>query len=255
MDTTKGASNWVEIKVTDTGIGISKEKQKLIFEAFQQGDGATMRKYGGTGLGLSICREFAKLLGGWVIVDSEEGQGSTFTFFIPSMPEGFKNVDEAIAASPEVAAANHDDSAAPFGDQDAGMMDEEDQDKAKPFSNKTVLVVDDDHRNIFALKNALKHEGMEILTAENGFECLELLEKGNNIDVILMDIMMPGMDGYETMTRIREQSKFEDLPIIALTAKAMKGDREALKASASDYVSKPLKLDQLLSVLRVWLTN
>lgn len=256
---TKGASNWVEIKVTDTGIGISKEKQKLIFEAFQQGDGATMRKYGGTGLGLSICREFAKLLGGWVIVDSEEGQGSTFTFFIPSMPEGFKNVDEAIAASPEVAAANHDDSVAPFGDQgepDAGMMDEEDLDKAKPFCNKTVLVVDDDHRNIFALKNALKHEGMEILTAENGFECLELLEKGNNIDVILMDIMMPGMDGYETMTRIREQSKFEDLPIIALTAKAMKGDREkCLKAGASDYVSKPLKLDQLLSVLRVWLTN
>jgi two-component system chemotaxis sensor kinase CheA len=256
---TKGASNWVEIKVTDTGIGISKEKQKLIFEAFQQGDGATMRKYGGTGLGLSICREFAKLLGGWVIVDSEEGQGSTFTFFIPSMPEGFKNVDEAIAASPEVAAANHDDSAAPFGDQgepDVGMMDEEARDKAKPFCNKTVLVVDDDHRNIFALKNALKHEGMEILTAENGFECLELLEKGNDIDVILMDIMMPGMDGYETMTRIREQSKFEDLPIIALTAKAMKGDREkCLKAGASDYVSKPLKLDQLLSVLRVWLTN
>ncbi len=97
---------------------------------------------------------------------------------------------------------------------------------------------------------------MEILTAENGYECLELLEKGNNIDVILMDIMMPGMDGYETMTRIREQSKFEDLPIIALTAKAMKGDREkCLKAGASDYVSKPLKLDQLLSVLRVWLTN
>jgi two-component system chemotaxis sensor kinase CheA len=256
---TKGASNWVEIKVTDTGIGISKEKQKLIFEAFQQGDGATMRKYGGTGLGLSICREFAKLLGGWVIVDSEEGQGSTFTFFIPSMPEGFKNVGEAIAASPEVAAANHDDSAAPFGDQgepDVGMMDEEARDKAKPFCNKTVLVVDDDHRNIFALKNALKHEGMEILTAENGFECLELLEKGNDIDVILMDIMMPGMDGYETMTRIREQSKFEDLPIIALTAKAMKGDREkCLKAGASDYVSKPLKLDQLLSVLRVWLTN
>jgi two-component system chemotaxis sensor kinase CheA len=175
------------------------------------------------------------------------------------MPEGFKNVGEAIAASPEVAAANHDDSAAPFGGQeepDVVILDEEDRDKAKPFRNKTVLVVDDDHRNIFALKNALKHEGMEILTAENGYECLELLEKGNDIDVILMDIMMPGMDGYETMTRIREQSKFEELPIIALTAKAMKGDREkCLKAGASDYVSKPLKLDQLLSVLRVWLTN
>lgn len=145
-----------------------------------------------------------------------------------------------------MAAANHDDSAVPFesqGEPDVVIVDEEDRYKVKPFCNKTVLVVDDDHRNIFALKNALKHEGMEILTAENGYECLELLEKGNNIDVILMDIMMPGMDGYETMTRIREQSKFEDLPIIALTAKAMKGDREkCLKAGASDYVSKPLKL-------------
>lgn len=257
---TKGANNWVEIKVTDTGIGISKEKQKIIFEAFQQADGATVRKYGGTGLGLSICREFAKLLGGWVVVDSEEGKGSTFTFFIPSMPEGFKNVGEAIAASPEVAAATHEEPpAAAFVSREetaVEVLDEDGQDKSKPFCNKTVLVVDDDHRNIFALKNALKHEGMEILIAENGYECLDILEQGNNIDAILMDIMMPGMDGYETMTRIREQDQFENLPIIALTAKAMKGDREkCLKAGASDYVSKPLKLDQLLSVLRVWLTN
>ncbi|PEJ31378.1 hybrid sensor histidine kinase/response regulator [Peribacillus butanolivorans] len=255
---TKGASNWIEINVADTGIGISKEKQKLIFEAFQQGDGATMRKYGGTGLGLSICREFAKLLGGWVIVDSKEGRGSTFTFFIPSMPEGFKHVGEAIAASPEVAAATHEatESFVEQEEQDVVIFDGDGKKNGNPFCNKTVLVVDDDHRNIFALKNALKHEGMEILTAENGYECLELLEKGNNIDAILMDIMMPGMDGYETMTRIREQNKFENLPIIALTAKAMKGDRaKCLKAGASDYVSKPLKLDQLLSVLRVWLTN
>lgn len=256
---TKGASNWVEINVKDTGIGISKEKQKLIFEAFQQGDGATMRKYGGTGLGLSICREFAKLLGGWVIVDSQEGQGSTFTFFIPSMPEGLKNMGEAIAASPEVAAASHEEGLVAVVERekpDVVILDGVGQEKANPFCGKKVLVVDDDYRNIFALKNALKNEGMEILTAENGYECLEILEKGNSIDAILMDIMMPGMDGYETMSRIREQNEFDNLPIIALTAKAMKGDREkCLKAGASDYVSKPLKLEQLLSVLRVWLTN
>lgn len=255
---TKGASNWVEINVKDTGIGISKEKQKLIFEAFQQGDGATMRKYGGTGLGLSICREFAKLLGGWVIVDSQEGEGSTFTFFIPSMPEGFKNMGEAIAASPEVAAASHEGTPASVVDEkpDVVILDDDSQENANPFRGKSVLVVDDDRRNIFALTNALKNEGMEILTAENGYECLEILDKGKSIDAILMDIMMPGMDGYETMTRIREQNEFDNLPIIALTAKAMKGDREkCIRAGASDYVSKPLKLEQLLSVLRVWLTN
>lgn len=257
---TRGASNWVEINVSDTGIGIPKEKQKLIFEAFQQGDGATMRKYGGTGLGLSICREFAKLLGGWVIVNSEEGKGSTFTFFIPSLPEGFKNVGEAVAASPEVAVSTLEEPPeAETVEKEASnvvIFDEGDGGKHKPFYNKTVLVVDDDRRNIFALKNALKNEGMEIITAENGYECLEFLEKGNSIDAILMDIMMPGMDGYETMTRIRQKVEYENLPIIALTAKAMKGDREkCLKAGASDYVSKPLKLDQLLSVLRVWLTN
>ena len=84
---TNGADGWLEVSIADTGIGIAKSKQQLIFEAFQQGDGATMRKYGGTGLGLSICREFAKLLRGWVIVDSEEGKGSVFTLFIPSLPE------------------------------------------------------------------------------------------------------------------------------------------------------------------------
>ena len=102
----------------------------------------------------------------------------------------------------------------------------------------------------------LNSEGMKILTAKNGLECLEIVKKDHTIDAILMDIMMPEMDGYETMRRIRSTGQFDDMPIIALTAKAMKGDREkCLKAGASDYVSKPLKLNQLLSVLRVWLTN
>lgn len=261
---TEGAGGWLEITVSDTGIGISKEKQTIIFEAFQQGDGATMRKYGGTGLGLSICREFAKLLGGWVMVDSEEGKGSTFTLFIPSLPEGIKaiQVEEAAAASTEVAAASFP---APDEIQTATssmpVLDSEPEAAFEPipnnlFRNKKVLVVDDDHRNIYALKNALEAEGMEILTAENGMECLDILQRGHSIDAILMDIMMPGMDGYETIRRIRANGIYESLPIIAITAKAMKGDREkCIQAGASDYISKPLKLDQLLSVIRVWLTN
>lgn len=259
---TSGANNWVEIKVADTGIGIPKEKQEQIFESFQQVNGATMRKYGGTGLGLSICREFAKLLGGWVIVDSEEGRGSEFTLFIPSLPEGVSGENSAAAQIEEVAAGTAVPSAETNVEIQINISDDDDDEiildtnTTNLFKNKKVLVVDDDHRNIYALKYALEREGMEIITAENGMECLEILKNGYSIDAILMDIMMPEMDGYETMRRIRSEGIYEELPIIALTAKAMKGDREkCLKAGASDYVSKPLKMDQLLSVLRVWLTN
>ncbi|WP_110926592.1 response regulator [Bacillus massiliglaciei] len=253
---TELSDTWLEIKVSDTGIGISKEKQKIIFEAFQQGDGATVRKYGGTGLGLSICREFAKLLGGWVVVDSEEGKGSTFTFFVPSLPNGQQQaIDQSLGAIPEVAASQNEPETLEDPEEEILAAEEEEQ-SSNPFCKKKVLVVDDDHRNIYALEKALKQEGMQIITAKDGFECLEIMEQENDIDAVLMDIMMPGMDGYETMTRIRREPRFEELPIIALTAKAMKGDREkCLKAGASDYVSKPLKIDQLLSVLRVWLTN
>ncbi|MFD0051838.1 response regulator [Actinomycetes bacterium NPDC127524] len=257
---TKGASSWLEINVTDTGIGISPEKQKIIFEAFQQGDGATMRKYGGTGLGLSICREFAKLLGGWIIVDSEEGEGSKFTLFIPSLPEGMMGAGYVSIAASQVAAAEVQEIAPPIEKEETvelssgDILDEPEGDQL--FKNKTVLIVDDDNRNIFALSNALKQEGMQVIAAENGLECLEVLQNGHSIDAILMDIMMPEMDGYETMRRIRMNSMYDNLPIIALTAKAMKGDKEkCLQAGASDYISKPLKLDQLLSVMRVWLTN
>ena len=258
---TRGASSWIEINVADTGIGIPKEKQEMIFESFQQANGDTMRKYGGTGLGLSICREFAKLLGGWIIVSSEEGKGSVFTLFIPSLPEGMKGADSREpAAVGEVAAAAPTAAEEPSAEikVETDLLPEspDDTQENNLFRNKKVLVVDDDHRNIYALKNALEREGMEIITAENGLECLEILENGYSTDAILMDIMMPEMDGYETMRQIRSQEIYQDVPIIALTAKAMKGDREkCLKAGASDYVSKPLKLDQLLSVLRVWLTN
>jgi CheY-like chemotaxis protein len=119
---------------------------------------------------------------------------------------------------------------------------------------KKVLIFDDDMRNIFALTSALEKHQMEVVYAESGQEGIELLQKTSGVDVILMDIMMPGMDGYEAMRLIREMQKFKTIPIICLTAKAMKGDREkCLEAGASDYISKPVDIDQLLSLLRVWL--
>ena len=122
------------------------------------------------------------------------------------------------------------------------------------LSGRRVLVVDDDARNIFALTTVLENHEMEVLSATNGRQAIDIIETTPDLSVVLMDIMMPEMDGYETMKQIRANSQFRTLPILALTAKAMKGDREkCLQAGASDYIAKPVNTEQLLSLLRVWL--
>jgi CheY-like chemotaxis protein len=119
---------------------------------------------------------------------------------------------------------------------------------------KKVLVVDDDVRNIFALSSVLERRGMSVLSAGTGNEAISIIESTQDIGIVLMDIMMPEMDGYETMRAIRQIAEFRTLPIIAVTAKAMKGDRaKCIEAGASDYITKPVDLEQLFSVLRVWL--
>jgi CheY-like chemotaxis protein len=119
---------------------------------------------------------------------------------------------------------------------------------------KKVLVVDDDVRNIFALSSVLERRGMTVLTAGTGREAIAMLDSTPDLAIVLMDIMMPEMDGYETMQVIRRNPSLRRLPIIALTAKAMKGDREkCLEAGASDYLAKPVNIEQLLSALRMWL--
>jgi len=124
------------------------------------------------------------------------------------------------------------------------------------LGGKRVLVVDDDVRNIFALTTVLEQHGLQVLHAENGRAGIETLRQTSGIDGVLMDIMMPEMDGYETTRAIRQIPEFRQLPIIAVTAKAMKGDRpKCIEAGASDYITKPVDLDQLFSVLRVWLIS
>jgi CheY-like chemotaxis protein len=124
------------------------------------------------------------------------------------------------------------------------------------LAGRKVLVIDDDLRNIFALTSVLEQRDLEVVHAENGRSGIEVLQKNRDVDIVLMDIMMPEMDGYETTRAIRKIPEFEALPIIALTAKAMKGDREkCLQAGASDYVTKPVDLDHLFSVMRVWLAR
>jgi len=122
------------------------------------------------------------------------------------------------------------------------------------LANKTALVVDDDVRNLFALTTAFEKYNINTITAESGKEAMTILDENNDIDIVLMDIMMPEMDGYETIQKIRREHKNSTLPIVAVTAKAMKGDREkCIEAGASDYITKPVKIDQLLSLMRVWL--
>lgn len=121
------------------------------------------------------------------------------------------------------------------------------------LTSKNILVVDDDVRNLFALTTVFERYNMNVVTAESGKEAIQFLNENPKIDMVLMDIMMPEMDGYETMMKIRREHKNNLLPIIAVTAKAMKGDRQkCIEAGASDYITKPLKIDQLLSLMRLW---
>jgi CheY-like chemotaxis protein len=122
------------------------------------------------------------------------------------------------------------------------------------LSGKKILVVDDDVRNLFAITTVFERYNIDVITAESGKEAIELINNvSNNIEMVLMDIMMPEMDGYETTQKIRREHKNNNLPIIAVTAKAMKGDRQkCIEAGASDYITKPLKMDQLLSMMRIW---
>ena len=390
------ADNVIQIAVTDTGIGIPEDKQKLIFEAFQQADGTTSRKYGGTGLGLSISREIARLLGGELQVSSRPGEGSTFTLFVPAQAvapvmvtiggttarydNSGANVPTALPAPMEVTDDRDEIGEAPFVliveddatfasilldiaheaglkgvvstagagtlamarrlqphaiTLDLGLSDIDgfvlldllkhdpqtmripihvisgadrlvdaeglgaqgvtekpatpeqlrqvfdglaelvrnqphapaltlvDSSESGPalraapeLAGAKMLIVDDDIRNIYSLTSVLESYDVEVLHAERGHDGIVILEQTPGIDIALIDIMMPEMDGYETMQQIRQRPQLAELPLIAVTAKAMKGDRQkCLDAGASDYIAKPVDIELLLALLRVWIAR
>jgi CheY-like chemotaxis protein len=382
----RDAETAIEIAVTDTGIGIPSDKQRLIFEAFQQADGTTSRKYGGTGLGLSISREIARLLGGEIRVRSEVGKGSTFTLYIPmevaagapaiALPQpaneelpalsssyaveddrdalngetfvmiveddptfatilldlaheaglkgvissagsgtvamvrklrpgaitldlGLSDIDgfvllDLLRHDPDtrdipvhvISGAQQADHALTIG---AASVIEKPAEReklgevfsliagqgAKPkrkaraprkadgkarrenlpeLAGARILIVDDDVRNIYSLASVLEAHNVEVLHAERGADGIDILQREEGIDLALVDIMMPEMDGYETMRRVRANPAIAAVPLIAVTAKAMKGDRQkCLEAGASDYIAKPVDIDLLLALLRVWI--
>jgi len=235
----------IGFSVLDTGLGIAEDKQKLIFESFQQADGTIERTYGGTGLGLSISKQLTALLGGALLLVSKPGEGSVFTLYLP--------VSASILQQREAAPAAEISLAPPPAPAVAEVP--ADSAENEVFQGKKVLIVDDDKRNLLALTAPLTHLGMNVFTAESGKACIRILEQ-EKMDIVLIDIMMPEMNGYEVMDWIRNTLLDTELPVIAVTAKAMMQDRDkSLAAGASDYLSKPVQLEQLYNLMRVWLTK
>jgi signal transduction histidine kinase/CheY-like chemotaxis protein len=228
------------ISVADTGIGIPTEKQALVFEAFSQVDGSTSRRYGGTGLGLTISQELAKLIGGHIDIESQEGAGATFTLLLPlSVPEDDTAEGRNQPATDAVKKRTTDESTdIPEAHYTAGR----------------VLVVDDDLRNLLALTPLLERWDIDVVAAGDGHEALDTLNDDSNIDLVLMDLMMPEMDGFTTIGKIRSDADLQALPIIALTAKAADEDRKKATASgANDYLSKPVEPAELKRLLDLYL--
>jgi len=229
----RGINYPVAISVTDTGIGIPVEKRELVFEAFKQADGSTSRRFGGTGLGLTISRELATLIGGRIEVDSEVGKGSTFTLLLP-------------AEIPSQAAARDESGPAAVnrGDRREQPLPVAD------YRGARVLLVDDDMRNLLALTPLLEQWKLDVMAAGDGVEALETLQTAEAFDLVILDIMMPDMDGYELTRRLRKDSRFMTLPIITLTARAGKEERQAsLDAGANACLVKPVEPAELKDML------
>ena len=248
------------LSVSDTGIGIPESKKKLIFQSFTQADGSTSRKFGGTGLGLTISETFSRFLGGEIQLESQEGKGSTFSIFLPTHLEK-KDTGSIKTASankpPAVQPASFDrprekpDSTRPdiAPEPDRGKTPSDVPDKV--LDGLKILLVDDDMRNVFTFMHLFRTYNMTVIVGENGKKGLEKLKEHPDVSLIIMDMMMPVMDGYEAMAAIRAQEAYRQLPIIAVTAKAMKGDREkCLDAGATEYMAKPVDNDLLMALIR-----
>ncbi len=252
----EGDSGLLEVTVADTGIGIPPEKQEMIFDSFTQGDGSVSREYSGTGLGLSITRKLVELHGGTIRVDSVPGEGARFIFTLPLADE------ETVRASGDPAGDDHRRDtrladlaakrealpAAAHGPAPDLMLS-----SSRPGSIRT-LIVDDDPINLKVLRNHLTLLGHEVTQALDGREALELLDDERGFDLLLLDVMMPGLSGYEVCRILREEKSESELPVIMLTAKNRVMDLvTGLDSGANDYLVKPFDPRELNARVRTML--
>lgn len=226
----KKADDFVQIRVSDTGIGITPEQQSRLFTEFTQADDSTSRKYGGTGLGLVICKHLITLMQGEIQLTSEAGKGSCFAFRL-YLPESEHQ------HTPEVS---------PHGSEeprDAGSF------VSLTLSEKHALLVEDVAVNRIIVQELLNQAGLIVDCATNGLEAVSMAQEFH-YDLIIMDIQMPEMDGYEATRAIRGLDHYQDTPIVAMTANAMTDDKEAsLAAGMNAHLTKPIQLDQVIRVL------
>ncbi len=215
----KIVSNKIDCFVRDTGIGISKENHQIIFERFRQVETSDSRKYGGTGLGLSISKAFVELMGGEIWVVSELGNGSEFHFSLP-----LKTI------------------------QSMSVKKNQPKTEAYDFSGRTILIAEDEPANFTLLESWFEEESVNILHVKDGAEAVRLIKSNKDIDLVLMDIKMPVMDGIEATQQIRKFNT--NIPIVALTAYALAGDKDrCIAAGCNSYLPKPLKRNDLMSLM------
>lgn len=226
----------IQVSVTDTGIGIPQDKVDDIFKAFLQADGSTAREYGGTGLGLAVTRKLVELQNGKIWVESKIGEGSTFSFSIPIAPEG------SVGHSPEVLMKKRDQHRNPQGldgqmDVPEGGLDQ------RRFR---ILVVDDDPVNRMVLINHLSH-AYQVVAVESGIAAIAAVEEHQGFDLILLDVMMPKMTGFDVCRHLRNTFTSHELPVIYLTAKMHETDVvTGFETGANDYIIKPVSKGELL---------
>ena len=223
----------LRVSVSDTGIGMTPEQMQRLFQPFAQADPSTTRRFGGTGLGLAICRQLVELMNGSISVQSEAGRGSTFLFIVEF-------------GRAESAALPQEPGAEPITDY--GSLDQRENDK--PLSGLTVLVVEDNELNQLVAAELLREvAGARVIVCSSGPSALDFLSK-RSVDAVLMDVQMPGMDGFETTRRIRKDPRHRTLPIIAITAHATEQDRvQCLAAGMTDYITKPFEPALLFAML------
>jgi CheY-like chemotaxis protein len=226
----EGEQAVLRFEVSDTGIGLDAEQQARLFQPFTQADTSTSRRFGGTGLGLAICRHLVAMMGGEIGVHSEPGRGSCFHF---TARFGVPAADAAAPAPDRVQAAP----AAP----------------ARPLQGARVLLVEDNPINQELARELLSRVGVLVSVAADGQEALDAVVPGR-FDAVLMDCQMPVLDGYAATRALRRRPQGEALPVIAMTANAMAGDREkVLAAGMNDHIAKPIRAAELYATLERWL--